>query len=249
MPATPVVGWIWAERPAAASSCRRRWDRASPSARPPRRSSRRRRAGVDSPRRTVTSASSRTATMAVTLSTAPRSWRRRIVARRDRPARHRTPRAAGVRDARVVGDRLAARPRGRPTWPSTRSPPTTGCTAASDGEPLAGLLGRLRAARRDRLRAGAPRRGRPAGPRRPAGAQRRGARGRRGRGGPGGRARPGARTCGDGGRDLAVLPAPAAGSCPTSARPTGRCGARRSRPPRRWPRWTWRGGGPRRRTC
>ena len=50
-------------RPGAAWSCRRRWGRGPPSARPPRRSSRRRRAAWPAPRRTVTSASSRTASM------------------------------------------------------------------------------------------------------------------------------------------------------------------------------------------
>ena len=50
IPATPARGVdLRARRPAAAWSCRRRWDRGRPSARPPRPSSRRRRAG--SPRR------------------------------------------------------------------------------------------------------------------------------------------------------------------------------------------------------
>ena len=48
-------------RAASASSCRRRWGRGSPSARPPRPPSRRRRAGWHWPRLTVTSASSSTA--------------------------------------------------------------------------------------------------------------------------------------------------------------------------------------------
>ena len=50
-------------RPAAGWSCRRRWGRAPPSARPPRRSSRSPSSRVAWPRRTVTSANSRTASM------------------------------------------------------------------------------------------------------------------------------------------------------------------------------------------
>ena len=235
-------------RPAAGWSCRRRWDRAPPSARRRRRSSRRSRSGA-----TPRDVRSRPRTRGQRpwrspYPPAPRSWQRRIVARRDRPARHPAPRAAGVGDPRVVGDRLAARPRRHRPGPRRGRRGRPAALSASTASRWPALLGRLRAAGATGCGLALPVEGDPLG-----------------LGGPAeltaaaldaGEAvvAPAAGLAlvpdvGRGGRDLAGAARPARGSCPTSARPTGRCGARRSRPPRRWPRSTSRGGGPRRPTC
>ena len=232
-------------RPGAAWSCRRRWARGPPSARPPRRSRRPRSSRVACPRRTVTSANSRTAAMrGHPIQTGIRGPRRSIAGRE----RQLLP---GLRAARLVGHRVAARTRRRPTSSSTRSSTTTrrtpwpACDAAGATDTLVVALGRLRAAGADgvRRRAARPRATRSgsaapgdfnaaaleageavvvAGAGRRAGA----AAGR-------GRDRPGRRT------------PPSADSCPTSARRTGPCARRCWRPPTRWPASTSPAGAPR----
>ena len=129
-------------RPAAGWSCRRRWGRAPPSARPPRPSSRCPSSRVAWPRRTVTSASSRTASMGAAVSSCC-GGRGRPTYTAPRPAR-RPPRDAGparprrcVRSSGEPVPAAAVRPvrpvvlglglRAGPAWttPGTRSSPTT----------------------------------------------------------------------------------------------------------------------------
>ena len=184
---------------------------------------------VASPRRTVTSANSRTAVMAVTLSRLRgRPAVRRSVTRRD----HALP---ACRPAGLVGDRLAARPRGRRPAPRRRRRRRRGPRRGrpDDGRPSrwSPASARLRAPGATGVGAGAPRRGDPVGLGGPRDVQRRGARGR---------AR---RWCSTGaglglvpdrvgaGGGVAADARPSAASCPTSARPTASCGPRCWRPP------------------
>ena len=187
-------------RPGAGWSCRRRWGRGRPSARPPRPSSRRPRSGSACPRRTVTPASSRTASMCC--SGLPRASTGRAGA----PNLYGTPTARVRRPAVTPGCVTSSRePRRRcrdsarfalwfSAWVAGRSQPRRhprrdrrrrrrarrGRASRASGrcQPLILALGPLRSARADRCRLALPVPGDPLGLGRPEHLQRRGRRGR-----------------------------------------------------------------------
>ena len=251
MPATPVVGWIWADAtcssvvlpaPLGPSTTQR----SSSSTVQSTSSSRSRLAAPHGHARELEHGDHG----ASPYPPAPRSWRRRIVTRRDRPARHRHPALPVSATARLVGDRLAARPRGHRPDVLDAVTATTRRLHVGVGRRAAGRsAGPAPGRRRDRLRAGAPGRGRPAG------ARRAGASSTARRSTP-------ARPSWPRAPDSALVPRrwartvvtwrvlpprPPAAARRRRGRPR-RCAHARSRPPRRSPRSTWRGGDPRRRT-